>query len=89
MLEFWVKGTLGGETFSILISTNTRSELILDSKNYVKFNSSEWNLVRIPFSDFVKNYATKNLDTIWGVYFVFYSSNGTGSICIDNIRFTR
>jgi hypothetical protein len=82
-LEFWVKGTDGGERFEIWIANEYDAEMGVESTNYVEVSSTEWRKIHIPFSDYENSFSK-----IWSVDFYFYAASGTGSICIDNIVFT-
>jgi hypothetical protein len=85
-IEFWVKGAIGGETFEIWLANEHDADIGLKSINYVDVSSKEWRKVLIPFSDFYRNGA---FNEIYGVTFNFYSTNGIGNICIDDINFTK
>ncbi len=57
-LEFWMKGAMGGEVFSIGLLDNGNNpmgrplQVMLNSRSYAKTNKDTWNLVRIPLKAF-------------------------------------
>jgi len=79
---FWVRGVSGGETLQVvLLDTN-------DVNQSVKIHelapiTTDWTKISVPLSLF----SAVNLASIDHIDFAFYGRDGTGSICIDDIRF--
>ncbi len=87
-LELWVKGTAGGETFSIGVANEFGQDMIVRSVNYVEVSPTEWRMVNIPLADFKNTYENLKWSTkLYGVYILFDSDDSPVSICIDDIRF--
>jgi hypothetical protein len=86
---FAVKGEMGDETFLIGMRDIAGSPLTLESKNYVKVSSTDWQIVTIPLTRFTYQGTTVNPSAIDNVSFSFDERHGSGSICIDDIAFIQ
>jgi hypothetical protein len=86
---FAVRGKQGDEEFLIGMKDVTESVVTLESKNFVKVTSTEWQIVTIPLSRFTHKGTTINPSALDNVTFSFDERHGSGSICIDDIAFVQ
>ena len=93
-LTFWVKGTVGGETFQIGMKDTGQigvegdeREVKVDSDRYVQVSASDWRQVDVPLNNFADNRGTVLNASINNISFTFEQRHGSGTICIDDIAF--
>lgn len=83
-LSFWVKGLQGKERFQVGLKDMRGRETKIGSDSLV-VNISNWTPVVIPLNKF----RDVNLSSIENVNFGFNSNYDPGSICVDEIAFTK
>ena len=81
-LDFWVKGASGGETFQIVLADTDEVDEGITVQSLTTI-TTDWTEVKIPLNRF----SQVNLAALKLVEFPFYSSDGVGSICVDDISF--
>jgi len=98
-LEFWVKGTAGGEKFAVGLkdSHDIEPKLRIDGSTYITDGNitTSWKRVSIPISAFVSSGTSINpsydLSQAAGVSIEFndsYGSPKSGTVCVDDIGFS-
>ena len=83
-LVFWVKGKSGRESFQVGLRDTSGTEVKVESATLV-VNISDWSIVAVPLSSFrgVRTSSVKNVN------FGFNDKHGAGSLCIDDIYFSK
>ena len=81
-LTFWVRGTLGNETFMIGMKDIKQTEYKVLSKDMLTVER-EWKQISLPLSRF--KVQGVNLEALDNIHFAFESPRDKGDICIDDI----
>jgi len=84
-LTFWVQGETGGENFHVGLKDTAQNEIKANAGDYVVLPAGEWRPLSVPLTAF----DGVNLQSIENVSFGFNKDHGRGSICVDDIAFTR
>jgi hypothetical protein len=87
ILNFWVRGSSGGETFQIGIKDTSGKEVKLESSNLIVV-SDTWTQVAVPLSSFEDDRGRVNMASIANLNFGFNRNHGIGTICIDDLVFS-
>jgi Complex I intermediate-associated protein 30 (CIA30) len=82
-LHLSVRGAAGGETFAVGLKDRSGKEVQLPSKDWLAVSASQWQEVVIPLSAF----GGVNRAKVENVNIGFNNTNGSGQVCMDEIRF--